>query len=50
MNKQFIHSQDTIINQLHLYNGIGYKQDKSRHKRREKSKRVHFDFTLQAFV
>lgn len=48
--KKFFHSQkDTIVNQLHMYNGKRYKQDKNRHKRKiEKSKRtvtrVHFRF------
>lgn len=53
--KKFFHSQkDRIINQLHLYNGTGYKRDKDRHEsKREKSKgtvtRANLDFKLQEF-
>lgn len=45
----------TIVNQLHMYDGIGYKQDKEQTREKErkiknKSDRFHSDFTVLVFV
>lgn len=45
----------TIVNRLHMYDGVGYKQDKEQTQEKErkiknKSDSFHSDFTVLVFV